>query len=124
MNKYNAARQYLNLEIDAQKYAELCGEDVRFMSLSTPVTVQTSNIVKAIQQHRDGELPANELVKWVNIVWFSDAFEFDESCVDSIVSVMDQLECLDENGVSFSDEQYKMMIEALENNKDFPCLYT
>ena len=38
------------------------------------------------------------LVEWVNVVWFTELYVFDEDA-DSIVSVFEVLETMDEEGV-------------------------
>lgn len=42
------------------------------------------------------------LVEWVNVVWFTELFVFDDEDADSIVSVPEVLETMDEDGVVVS----------------------
>ncbi len=88
------------------------------------VQVSPQHVIVAKSKLLDGTISLDELVQWVNVVWFSDAYEFAEDHTDSIVSVMDQLECLDQDGVAFTKDQYLEMIRYLEENWNFPCLYT
>ncbi len=88
------------------------------------VVVNADHVITAISKLLDGSISQQDLVVWINVIWFSDAFEFDESHTDSIVSVVDQLECLDEEGVFFSRSQYLEMINCLTENRMFPCIYT
>ncbi len=123
-HNYEIARQYRDFQIDVATYGELAGENVQFLSLDHLVPVGPSHVIEAIRKFLLEEISMEQLVKWVNVIWFSDAYEFEESFTDSMVSVLDQLECLDEDGVSFTEEQYQMMMDCLANNRLFPCLFT
>lgn len=87
------------------------------------VLVSAKNVITAIQKLLSKEITIQELVDWVNIIWFSEAYSFIEEEANSIVSVLDQLECLDEENVFFTNEQYSQMITSLNSNTEFDHLY-
>ena len=59
----------------------------------------------------------SKLVAWVNVIWFTELYEYDSKEENAITSVMALLETLDE-GVAFTPEEYAEMIECLEANRD------
>lgn len=56
------------------------------------------------------------LLDWVNTIWFSDWYFYNEDQCDSIASVMNELEELDEEGNELTREKIKKYICALEKN--------
>ncbi|MCD8294769.1 MAG: hypothetical protein LUE27_05975 [Clostridia bacterium] len=124
MTVKDAAKKYLNFQIGTEEYRFVAGESLISVSLEDAVLVSANHVIAAMSRLLDGSISLEELVDWVNVVWFSDAYEFDDSRTDSIVSVMSQLECLDQEGVSFAKDQYLEMIRCLDENLNFPCLYT
>ena len=58
-----------------------------------------------------------ELVDWVNVVWFTELYEYTSKEENAIASVMALLETLDE-GVEFTDKEYIQMVECLEANEE------
>jgi hypothetical protein len=77
------------------------------------------DVVNAIHKYQNGEISMDILLDWVNTLWFTDVFDYDEKYSDSIASVMDLLEELDEDGVFYTDDEYDRMIIALESNTEF-----
>lgn len=124
MTVKDAAGMYLSFRISAEQFRSVAGESLISVSLEDAVMVSANHVIAAISRLLDGAISLEELVEWVNVVWFSDAYEFDDFRTDSIVSVMSQLECLDQEGVSFAKDQYLEMIRCLDENLNFPCLYT
>jgi hypothetical protein len=80
-------------------------------------TFTASDVITAIKKYRAHEITLQNLVDWVNTLWFVDGlYNYEESQCDSIASVMDLLEELDEDGVAYTDDEYDCMIAALESN--------
>lgn len=59
----------------------------------------------------------SKLVAWVNVIWFTELYEYGSKEENAIASVMALLETLDE-GVAFTPEEYAEMIECLEANRE------
>lgn len=55
-------------------------------------SIKCSDIVNAIQLLQNGTIDISTLVEWVNVVWFTELFVFDDNETDSIVSVLEILE--------------------------------
>jgi hypothetical protein len=83
-------------------------------------TFTASDVITAIKKYRAREITLQNLVDWVNTLWFVDGlYNCEESQGDSIASVMDLLEELDEDGVAYTDDEYDCMIAALESNTEY-----
>ena len=54
---------------------------------------------------------------WVNIIWFTDLYEYNLAEEESIASVITLLETLDEDDVALSNDEFLNMVKCLENNK-------
>ena len=86
------------------------------MDCQKPFVINKEDLSKAIQRFMDTEISLEQLVDWVNVVWFTDLFEFPEDESDSMVSVLEVLETLDEDNISISKEEFSKMLDALSNN--------
>ena len=68
-------------------------------------SIKCSDIVNAIQLLQNGTIDISTLVEWVNVVWFTELFVFDDNETDSIVCVL----------VILENEQYLHNIIINEN---------
>ena len=90
------------------------------IKVENPIVVTTLDIITAIKKYRLGEITMQTLIDWVNTLWFNDGlFNYDDNQCDSMASVMDYLEELDEEGVAYTEDEYSRMIAALESNTEF-----
>ena len=78
--------------------------------------IKRSDVVNAIQLLQNGTISKDTLLEWVNIVWFTELFVFDDEDADSIVSVLEVLETMDEDDVIISENELSEMITALNSN--------
>ena len=56
------------------------------------------------------------------MVWFTELFVFDDEDADSIVSVLEVLETMDEDDVIISENELSEMITALNSNTEYEPL--
>ncbi|MDR2360239.1 MAG: hypothetical protein LBD85_03025 [Oscillospiraceae bacterium] len=94
----------------------------RFLNvkMDAPVIFTTTDAASAIKRYRSGEITVQTLVNWVNTLWFNEGiYDFADEQSESLASVMDLLEELDEDGVFYTDDEYDRMIAALESNTEF-----
>lgn len=75
--------------------------------------------MNAIQLFLNDTIDKDTLVKWVNVVWFTELYMFDDKDADSIVSVLEVLETMDEDGVIVSKDEFLKMITALTSNTEY-----
>ena len=82
-----------------------------------PEIVSATDVIFAIESYLNHTVTKEQLVQWVNVLWFTDLYEYESACEDTIAEVMTLLESIDEEEVSFSEEEYREMIEALRQNR-------
>ena len=56
------------------------------------------------------------------MVWFTELYVFDDEDADSIVSVLEVLETMDEDNVIISENELSEMITALTSNTEYTPL--
>jgi hypothetical protein len=101
---------YLNLSVD---YSTVEGKN-NYNNDLEPIIVNKEHLIKLLESN----LSDAQILEWVNFIWFSDFYEYNDNESDSIASVMDYLEELDE-GRTFNDDIRNEMIFSLKNNKEF-----
>lgn len=107
--------KYKHFDVSLQELKNVLGEDLYNVSDVTPEKVCAADVVYAIKQYLTKSVSLSELVEWVNVVWFTELYEYASKDENAIASVMALLETLDE-GEEFSNEEYQTMIRSLENN--------
>jgi hypothetical protein len=82
------------------------------------ITVEVSNndIVRLLTAYLNNDISEQEILDWVNIIWFSEYYYYREEESDSMASVMSNFEELDENGHDMTKEMALFYIGALKKN--------
>lgn len=114
-----ALLKFKELEINKSQLKKEIGEDLYNIDCPNPVLVNIQDLSKVIQSYIDENISLQQLVDWVNVVWFTELFELLEKESDSIMSVLEVLETLDEDNTSVSTQDFSEMLKALSNN----CIY-
>lgn len=65
----------LKAKSDLQKYF---GEDLLNATCTTPVVISVNDVINALTEYETGKVSLNTLVEWVNVIWFTDLFEYTE----------------------------------------------
>lgn len=112
-------KAYREMSITKAALCEQLGNDLYNVEVDHPTRINTSDVCNGIEKVLVGETSLDELVDWVNVVWFTDLFYFPDAETDSIISVLEVLETLDEDGVHISRENMKNMQLALTENKEY-----
>jgi len=112
------AEDFKYMRINRKDISELFEGNLMSLSLDEPVMVESFDLINVLKAFKEKKISTEELVDWVNIIWFSDLFDYNDDQADSISSVMSKLEELDENGNVLSTEDVNVYIEALKNNKE------
>lgn len=102
--------------------ADLCrslGGDIHNATLERHVCVRTTDIINAIDLVLNDKKQRDDLVEWVNVIWFTELFYFLDKETDSIISVLEVLETLDEDDVFISDAELRAMQFALRENREY-----
>ncbi|AEK19819.1 hypothetical protein [Methanococcus maripaludis] len=80
------------------------------------VEISTDHVIHILEKYKTGEVSKTQILDWVNTIWFSEWYDYCEIYSDSIASVMDELEELDEEGTDLTVETVDRYIYALQNN--------
>ncbi len=112
----NALFYFKQFKSDISDLHNVFGKDLHNADIESPECVTVSDVINAIESYRKGTIAKQALVDWVNVLWFTDLYVYDEMYEDAISSVMTLLETLDEENTTFSDKEYDSMITALKNN--------
>lgn len=108
--------RFKTLEIDKTLLKKEIGDDLYNVDCPKPLVITKEDLCKVIQCYTNNDIPLEQLVNWVNVVWFTDLFELLESENDSIMSVLEVLETLDEDDANISAEDFSEMLNSLSNN--------
>ena len=115
----NLLNQFRKMEIGKADLQAFYGNDLHNADCGNPKKIKCADVANAIQKMLDGSKNVLDLVEWVNVVWFTDLFTFSEDEADSIVSVLEVLETMDEEGVVVTTDELKNMIAALNANEEY-----
>ena len=110
---------YRNLKINKSELQQALGEDLHNVECKKAYLIKGNDVANAIRMLQNGEIAVDTLVDWVNVVWFTELYVFDNVEADSIISVFEVLETMDEEGVVVSDDEFTQMIEALTSNLEY-----
>ncbi len=110
---------YRQIRITKAQLREQLGDDLHNVEVNHPVCIKASDVRDGIGHVLSGKKTLEELVDWVNVVWFTELFYFPDGETDSIISVLEVLETLDEDDVHISVEELKAMQLALDGNKEY-----
>lgn len=110
---------FRRMQVSKAELQNLIGNDLHNARCTKPQLVTRDDVVAAIQAALNGTKTVGALVEWVNVIWFTDLFEFADDDAESIISVLEVLETLDEEGVSISNSELDQMIEALRGNSEY-----
>ncbi|MDF2473453.1 MAG: hypothetical protein K0R21_1235 [Anaerocolumna sp.] len=82
------------------------------------VEVYAINLIDVLNKYSAKEIDDVFLLEWVNTIWFSEWYFYNEDQCDSIASVMNVLEELDEGELVLNQEKIEMLVNALKNNSE------
>ena len=120
MEKYLSL--YCELKISKSELQQAIGEDLHNAECKKAYCIKRSDVVNAIQLYKNGAISKDALVEWVNVVWFTELYVFDDEDADSIVSVLEVLETMDEDDAIISENELSEMITALTSNTEYTPL--
>jgi hypothetical protein len=83
-----------------------------------PINITNRHLINLLMEYKNGRINERYILDWVNTVWFTDWFEYDDYYCDSVASVMNKLEEIDEEGNDLSKEKVNKYIICLEENME------
>lgn len=108
--------KFKRLEITKSKLQEFFQRDLADIHDEEPVYINNMDAVLILEKYQRGEIEVNDILDWVNVVWFTDLYEYDYKYHYSLGSVLNELEELDEEGRNLTKEKVKHFIWSLKNN--------
>ena len=114
----NALNDFKNLNITRKELEESIGRTQLELSIEDPVEINTADVINLLKGYQSDKITIYELLEWVNTVWFTDLFTYSDDHCDSIASVLNKLEEIDENGYILTDEEIGIYVKTLELNKE------
>ena len=121
-NMKNPPSLYRELKISKSELQQAIGEDLHNVECKKAYRIRRSDVVNAILLLKNDTIDKDTLVEWVNVVWFTELYAFDDEDADSIISVLEVLETMDEDGVIVSEDEFSQMIAALTANTEYTPL--
>ncbi len=112
-------KKFRSFQISKAELRRAIGDDLYNVECKNVCSLSCRHVVDAIQLYRNQKITVNTLVDWVNVVWFTELFAFRDEEADSIVSVLEVLETMDEDGVVVSEFDLESMVKALSSNEDY-----
>lgn len=117
MSFYRQLELFRDLRISKSELLDQApGRSLGF-SMDKLVLVKNSNVIFLLDNFRQKKIEIEELIDWVNIIWFSEWYEYFDSHNDCIAAIMNELEVFDE-GKELTDDLVCFYLNALENNID------
>ncbi len=114
----NVLMAFLDFKSTKKDLIATYGEDLYTVEVE-PVSVSASHVIIAIDKFSRNDIDIATLLDWVNVVWFTDLYEYLDNESDSISSVLSVLETLDEEGVALTENDLTNMKKSLLKNQEF-----
>ncbi|MHB1682271.1 MAG: hypothetical protein ACYCYO_05505 [Bacilli bacterium] len=110
--------RFRNSIISRQELERTLQLDVYKYRTDDPVEVCNVHLINVLRQHQQRILSKERLIEWVNVIWFSGAFEYSDEHHDSLASVMNELEELDEGDIELTNNEIERYIFVLSTNSE------
>lgn len=108
--------KFRDLIITKQQLISSIPENHRRLPMSQPVEIRNNHVIKLLQCFKENILTEQSLLEWVNTIWFSGWYEYCDEHSDSIASVLNELEEIDEEGKKLTLDKVELFLNALEQN--------
>jgi hypothetical protein len=109
--------KFRDLEITKEVFNQTINKNIQFKGDLIEVTNQ--HVIRLLEAYLNGSINEQQILDWVNTIWFSGYYEYSDEYADSIASVMNELEEIDEVGKELTREKAVIFIEALKNNIEY-----
>ena len=110
---------FRKMQINKAGLQKALGDDLHNVVCEKPCVIKRRDVIDVMCAFIEKRICIDTLVEWVNVTWFTDLFTFAEKDTDSIISVFEVLETMDEEDVCVTEEKLKKMIATLEVNGEY-----
>ena len=109
---------FKDLYISKEELSNKLGGNLLSVKIDNPVVIYSTDVINLLNAYKKRQITIEYLINWVNTIWFTDLFDYyDEQC-DSIASVLNKLEELDEKDKELTEDDVNNYINALQNNNE------
>lgn len=119
MTQDDLLKSFLHMDVQLEALKTAFGRNLLQAEADHPATVTAHDAAAAIEKYLSGDISKEMLLDWVNTLWFTDLYAYDDAESDCIASVMSVLETLDEEGVSISPDDWQKMLLCLATNTEY-----
>lgn len=111
--------RFKRLEIKKKELLDIVKTDLNGLNIDMPIIIESEDVIRVLELYLDNKINVQDVVDWVNIIWFSDIYEYSDYQCDSIASVMNELEEADENYEKLSKNRIEKYLNVLKKNIEF-----
>lgn len=117
MEQLKALEEYKQLSINYQEIREIMKNHLNKINNNfIKVKVTAEDVIYVLKKFKEGAIKKNDLLNWVNFIWFSDFYYYEETQENCIADVLTELEQGDEDEKYLSLPLINKYIHALCNN--------
>ena len=109
---------FKDLKISKKDLCDKLGSNLIALSTETPVIVNSFDVINMLNAYKIGKYSVGNILDWVNTIWFTELYAYNDEQSNSIASIMNKLEELDEKGYILSNVDVDRYIIALQNNQE------
>ncbi|MEA4833309.1 MAG: hypothetical protein VB118_11940 [Oscillospiraceae bacterium] len=109
---------FKDLKITKKELEEKIGTTQLKNGIHNPIEITAQDVVNLLKAYQSSRITIDMLLQWVNTVWFTDLFTYSDNYCDSIASVMNKLEEIDENGYILANNEIEKYVQALITNTE------
>lgn len=114
----NSIEQFKNFRMSREELSNKFDGDLLAAKIENPVIVYNTDVVNALSAFKNDRITLAQLLDWVNTIWFTELFDYDDEYSNSIASVLNKLEDLDEEGRELTQYDMNKYIDALLENRE------
>ncbi len=109
---------FRDLQISKKELSDKLGGNLLAVKIDNPIVIYTSDVINLLNTYKSRQITIERLIDWVNTIWFTELFTYDDTHCDSIASVLNRLEDLDEDDRELTESDINNYINALKNNRE------
>lgn len=108
-------KAYKHLEITKNDFQECLALEKNILQ---PEVVYTEDVIRLLKAFKESKISKQDILDWVNTIWFSEMYDYYDKQCDSISSILDKLEELDEHNDELSNATIDQYILLLQKNEE------
>jgi len=119
MNFLSDLKKFKELELNKKDLTDIIKKDLKSLTIDIPIIVENVDVIRLLEAYLSKQISLQDVVDWVNVIWFTELYEYSDSQCDSIASVLNELEEADEDIEKLSKNKIEKYLYALKNNIEF-----